>query len=108
MSPELIGLVAERFKALGDPARLSILNALRGGERSVTELTELTGLTQANISKHLALLHSLGFVARRKDGVFAFYALSGREIFHLCEVMCGRIDAETKARQRALVRGKSG
>lgn len=102
MSPELIDLVAERFKALGDAARLSLLNALRGGERSVSELVEATGLTQANVSKHLALLHTLGFVTRRKDGVFAYYALADREIFNLCDVMCGRIEAETKARARVL------
>lgn len=102
MSPELIDLVAERFKALGDPARLSILNTLRGGERSVTELVEHTGLTQANVSKHLGLLHTLGYVARRKEGVFAFYSLADREIFHLCDVMCGRIEAELKTKQKAL------
>ena len=102
MSPELIDLVAERFKALGDPARLSILNALRGGERSVTDLVEQTGLTQANVSKHLGLLHTLGYVARRKEGVFAFYSLADREIFHLCDVMCGRIEAELKTKQKAL------
>jgi DNA-binding transcriptional ArsR family regulator len=102
MSPQLIELVAERFKALGDAARLSLLNALRSGEHSVTELVELTGLTQANVSKHLALLHTLGFVTRRKDGVFVYYALSDREIFNLCDVMCGRIEAETKARARVV------
>lgn len=102
LSPELIDLVAERFKALGDPARLSLLNAMRGGELSVSELVEATGLTQANVSKHLALLHKLAFVTRRKDGVFAYYSLAGRDIFNLCDVMCGRIEAETKARARVL------
>lgn len=44
MTPELTGLVAERFKALGEPARLSILNCLRDGEMTVSELVEATGL----------------------------------------------------------------
>ena len=58
MSPELITLVSERFKALSDPARLRLLSALRPGDRSVGELVEQTGLSQANASKHQALLHA--------------------------------------------------
>ena len=66
MTPELLELVAERFKALGEPARLTILNSLRRGEATVSELVEDTGMGQANVSKHLQLLHTLRFVARRK------------------------------------------
>ncbi len=102
MSPELMGLVSERFKALSDPARLRLLNALRTGERAVGDLVADTGLTQANVSKHLALLHTLGFVRRRKSGLFVHYALADKDIFRLCDLMCGRIEAEVRARQRAL------
>lgn len=102
MKGEVIDLVAGRFKALSDPARLRLLNALRGGELSVTDLVEQTALGQANVSKHLALLHSLGFVKRRKDGLFSYYALADKEIFRLCDIMCGRIEAESRARRRAL------
>lgn len=102
MNTEMTELVAGRFKALSDPARLRILNAMRGGERSVTELVDATALGQANVSKHLALLHALGFVRRRKDGLFTYYALADKEIFRLCDIMCGRIEAESKARHRAL------
>ncbi len=102
MNPELMNLVADRFKALADPARLRILSALRSGERSVTDLVDETGLGQANASKHLALLFSLGFVKRRKEGLFTFYALADKDIFRLCDIMCGRIDAETSARRRAV------
>jgi ArsR family transcriptional regulator len=85
--------VAERFRALGEPARLRILNALRGGEAAVTELVEATGLSQANLSKHLQLLHSVGFVTRRKEGQFVYYALADQDIFLLCDLMCGRLPA---------------
>ena len=67
---ELIPLVAERFRALAEPARLEILAALRTGERTVSELVDVTGLGQANVSKHLAVLRQNGFVVRRKDGLF--------------------------------------
>jgi DNA-binding transcriptional ArsR family regulator len=93
MTSELFDPVAERFRALGEPARLRILNALRGGEATVGELVEATGLTQANVSKHLQMLHHLGFVKRRKHGVFVYYGLADEDIFRLCDIMCGRVPA---------------
>ena len=88
--------VAERFKALGEPARLRILNALRDGEAPVGELVEATGLNQANLSKHLQLLHGLGFVQRRKEGLFVYYSLADKGIFQLCDIMCGRLLANRR------------
>ena len=102
LSSQLLALVAERFKALGEPARLQILNQLRDGEMTVTELVEATGLGQANVSKHLALLLSLGFVSRRKEGLFVYYALADARVFRLCDLMCARIESEVGARQKAL------
>lgn len=83
--------VAERFRALGEPARLRILDTLRRGELTVGELVEKTQLNQANLSKHLQLLHSLGFVGRSKRGLFVYYRLTDEDVFRLCDVMCGRI-----------------
>jgi len=86
LTPELLSLVAERFKVLAEPARLEILNTLRRGERTVSEIVEATGLGQANVSKHLQLLHARGFVSRRKDGLHAYYALADESVFQLCEL----------------------
>lgn len=102
MSPALMGEVAERFKALGEPARLQLLQALRGGERSVTELVELTGLGQANVSKHLGQLVACGYLSRRKEGTFVYYAIASDDVFMLCDVMCGRIEEEQRARRAAM------
>jgi ArsR family transcriptional regulator len=102
MSAELLELVADRFKALGDPARLRILSALRQGELTVTELVGATGLSQANVSKHLALLLRLAFVKRRRSGAYTYYALADRGIFRLCDAMCGRIENEIKKQSRAV------
>ncbi|HET9984545.1 MAG TPA: metalloregulator ArsR/SmtB family transcription factor [Longimicrobiales bacterium] len=99
LTPELLALLAERFKALSEPARLSILSALRGGEKTVTELMAETGYGQANLSKHLQLLHSLRFVERRKEGLFTYYRLAGDDVFQLCDIMCGRLAAETDSRR---------
>lgn len=102
MTPQVLALVAERFKALAEPARLEILNCLRSREMTVTELVEETGLGQANVSKHLQLLLSLGYVTRRKEGLFAYYALADKEVFRLCDIMCGRIESEMQARRKIL------
>lgn len=102
LTPELITLIAERFRALGEPVRLQILNCLRRRELTVSEIIEETGLGQANVSKHLQLLHSLGFVSRRKDGLFVYYAIGDKDVFELCDIMCGRLEAETKARRKLL------
>ncbi|MES3035151.1 MAG: metalloregulator ArsR/SmtB family transcription factor [Gemmatimonadota bacterium] len=100
LTPGLLALVAERFKALGEPARLAILNQLRDGEATVSDLIDGTGMGQANVSKHLQLLHALQFVARRKEGLFVYYSLADESVFELCDVMCGRIANETRERGR--------
>lgn len=92
--------IADRFKALAEPARLRILNALREGEQTVGELVAHTGLNQANLSKHLQLLHTLRFVARRKDGVFVRYRLLNDDVFVLCDIMCGDADQGRRARRK--------
>lgn len=102
MTAELLELIAERFKALAEPARLQILNALRAGEVTVGELVDETDLGQANVSKHLRMLHSLGFVRRRKDGLHVYYSLADQSVFQLCDVMCGRLEAEMKTRRKLL------
>ena len=104
LTPEVMVLVAERFKALGEPARLQILNCLRAGEMAVNDLVHETGFGQANVSKHLQLLHTIGFVRRRKDGLFVYYALADKRILQLCDTMCGRLEQEMK-RQRRLLAG---
>lgn len=104
LTPELLELIGERFRALGEPARLNILNTLREGERSVSQLMERTGLGQANVSKHLQRLHQLGFVDRRKEGLYVYYRLADDDVFQLCDLMCGRIVRETGLRARLVER----
>jgi DNA-binding transcriptional ArsR family regulator len=93
--------VGERFKALGEPARLRILDALRRKALTVGELVEATGLNQANASKHLQLLHRLGFIERSKEGLFVYYRLADHDVFELCDLMCGRIARKARPRARS-------
>jgi DNA-binding transcriptional ArsR family regulator len=102
MTPELLELIAARFRALAEPARLHILQALRGGEKTVSELMEETGLGQANASKHLQLLHGLGFAERRKEGLYVYYRLCDDSVFRLCDLVCGRLAEESQLRSELL------
>lgn len=102
MSREMVELVADCFKALADPARLRLLVELRKGEMTVGELVEATELGQANVSKHLALLHQLGYVRRRKEGLFSYYMLADTGIIQLCDIMCGRVEQRVASQSRTV------
>ena len=102
LTPEVLPLIAERFRALADTARLQLLVCLRKQSMTVTELAEESGMNQANTSKHLQALHEKGFVKREKEGLFVRYSLANADVFKLCDVMCARIERETRARQRLI------
>lgn len=96
--------IAERFKALGEPMRLRLLQALRAGECSVGELAEQTGGGQANVSKHLQLLLQQGFVDRRKEGTTTWYRISDPQVFTMCELVCGGLEEELDRKRKLLRR----
>lgn len=102
LTPEVLALIAERFKVLAEPARLQILSCLRKRELTVSEIIAATELGQANVSKHLQLLYAQGFVSRRKEGLYVYYALADQRVFQLCEIMCDRLGAEMASRRRLL------
>lgn len=101
MTPEMMELVAQRFRLLADPMRLRILHELRSGEMSVTELVEKTGASQPNVSKHLAGLKSHDMVKRRQQGNMALFSISAPYIFTLCETVCDGIREEFEQKQSA-------
>ena len=89
LSGELVEQIAQRFRVLGEPMRIRILDTLRDGEANVQELTDALGTTQQNVSKHLGVLHAAGVVSRRRDGNRALYAISDESVFELCDTVCG-------------------
>ncbi len=92
MSDEALALIARRFAVLAEPMRLRLLHALFAGEKSVNELAELTGGTQANVSRHLQTLAHAHMLGRRKEGLQVFYAIADPSIFKLCELVCGSLE----------------
>jgi ArsR family transcriptional regulator len=107
MNEKTLEMVAERFRVLGDPLRLRLLNALSGGEKSVTELVEETGASQANVSKHLAVLLQAGLIDRRKEGLFVYYSSADPNVFQICDVVCGSLK-ERLARNLSELRRVNG
>jgi DNA-binding transcriptional ArsR family regulator len=83
--------VADYFRALAEPLRLKILNALRGGPCNVGELTDLLGCSQANVSKHLTLLSKAGLVDREARGTSVYYRIADQRTYDLCDLVCGQI-----------------
>ena len=81
-----LALKAKLFRGFSDPSRLSILEAVRDQARSVSEIVEITGLSQPNVSNHLACLLDCELVAREQQGRFAFYQLSDPRVGQLLAV----------------------
>ena len=76
--------IARHFRLLGEPMRLKILQAVCKTPRTVTEIVAATGATQANVSKHLALLATAGILTRQKDGQCVYYGIKDRLAVQLC------------------------
>jgi DNA-binding transcriptional ArsR family regulator len=96
---ELGELVARRFRVIGDPTRIRLLDQLRDGEQTVNELAARLGAGQQNVSKHLAVLTDAGILARRKAGNHVHYRIADDGVLGLCEQVCGSLEqrAETLA-----------
>ena len=104
LSDEIMDHVAYRFKLLGEPMRLKILNCLYKGEKCVQDLVDETGAGQANISKHLSLLMTNGVVNRRKDGLHVYYYIEDESIFNLCNMVCDSLEKNNEDMQQAFKR----
>ncbi len=101
----LIELVAQRFRVLGEPMRIKLLDRLREGDATVGELQHALGATQQNVSKHLGVLHTAGMVARTKDGNHARYSISDPSVFELCEQVCGSVRRQVSELEELLQSG---
>lgn len=95
----MLEFIASRFKLLAEPMRLRILHTLQAGERNVSEIIAATGATQANVSKHLAILNRAEMVSRRKEGLNVSYAISDPVVFELCNLACNKLRGAASARQ---------
>ena len=101
---DLVELIARRFRVLGEPMRIRLLDRLRDGEATVGELSDALEASQQNISKHLAVLSDAGVLGRRKDGNHVYYRIVDEGVFALCEDVCGSVQQQLRT-LNALVTG---
>jgi DNA-binding transcriptional ArsR family regulator len=86
MPQQVANFKAEFFKALAHPIRIRIVDSLRGGEKGVSELSEMLQLEPANVSQQLTVLRFRNIVTSRKSGSSVFYSVSDPALFKLLDV----------------------
>ncbi len=74
-------------KTLASPKRIEILNALKEGEKTVSELVEILGVPKANVSQHLAVMRHKGILKSRRKGINIYYSVSNRKVIDACILM---------------------
>ncbi|HEU4703059.1 MAG TPA: metalloregulator ArsR/SmtB family transcription factor [Conexibacter sp.] len=99
---DLVDLIAARFRVIGEPMRIKLLDRLREGGATVNELAGALGASQQNVSKHLGVLHRAGIVRRDKEGTAVRYSIADESVFALCEHVCGGLRAELAALEQIL------
>lgn len=88
---EVFESVARRFSVLGEPTSLRILHALCQEERCVSEIIRITGLAQANASRHLGLMYKAGLLSRRREGTQVFYRVADPTCLELCRTVSAQV-----------------
>jgi ArsR family transcriptional regulator len=98
-------LHAEMCKTISNPRRQAILDTIRDGEMTVTELVEKTGVSQANLSQHLAILRSKGVVKTRREGNNIYYSISNIKIIQAYDLISEVLEDSTTSREKAIKEG---
>ena len=96
MSDKALELIAKRFRVLSESIRLKLINLLRDGEMSVTDLTASLQTSQPNVSKHLKILAESGILRREQRGNTVYYSIADQNIFRLCDLVCGSLGETLK------------
>jgi DNA-binding transcriptional ArsR family regulator len=102
LSDQMIELVARRFRLLGEPQRLRILQLLEEREHTVGDIVETLEGNQPNISKHLQSLYDAGLVGRRRKGSNIYYSIADPVVFELCALVCRSAAEEARERLESL------
>lgn len=103
---ELLERIAHRLRAMANPLRLKILHSLEDDERSVSEILEQIGGSQANISKHLGVLRNAGLVAARRKGVSVYYRISDGAVLGICRTVCESLHRRASAEAETIAHGR--
>jgi ArsR family transcriptional regulator, virulence genes transcriptional regulator len=74
-------------KTLASPKRIEILNALKSGEKTVSELVEILDVPKANVSQHLAVMRHKGILKSRRKGINIYYSVTNQKVIEACALM---------------------
>ena len=96
LSADQLTAVARLFAVLSESSRLALLQLLLAGPLTVNELVEASGMKQANVSKHLAVLHDHHLVRREREGISVRYEIADPMVFSLCNLVCGKMQRDTQ------------
>ena len=102
LPPDLAEMIAGRFKLLGEPMRLRIIDRVRSGEVGVGALADELEASQQNISKHLQILHAAGILSRRREGNSVLYSLADSGMIEMCDQVCGNMEQQLAGVARTL------
>ncbi len=108
ISEDILERIAARLKAMGNPFRLRILQALHEGELSVSEIHTRVGGSQANVSKHLNVLRGADLVTSRREGVSVYYRISDASVFSICETVCDSLLHQASSEVAVIAQGRAG
>lgn len=96
LTEQHFGGIARLFSVLAEPMRLRILRKLQSGPASVNAIVDELQTTQANVSKHLKLLHDARLVDRKRDGNFVRYSIADQIVFELCHLVCDKMGRDAR------------
>jgi DNA-binding transcriptional ArsR family regulator len=105
-SDELLNRIAEVLKAMADPTRLKILHCIHNGEQCVSDILEVVGGSQANVSKHLSVLKRAGLVDCRRSGLNVFYRIIDEGVFTICRNVCDSLELRLDREHRTVLEGR--
>jgi DNA-binding transcriptional ArsR family regulator len=105
-SDELLNRIAEVLKAMADPTRLKILHCIHNGELCVSDILEVVGGSQANVSKHLSVLKRAGLVDCRRSGLNVYYRIVDEGVFAICRNVCDSLEIRLDREHQAILEGK--
>ncbi len=105
-SDELLYRIADVLKAMADPTRLKILHCIHNGERCVSDVLEVVGGSQANVSKHLSVLKRAGLVDCRRSGLNVYYRIVDEGVFTICRNVCDSLELRVDREHEAIMKGR--
>jgi DNA-binding transcriptional ArsR family regulator len=108
LNERMIETVAHRFRMLGEPQRLRILQYLETGPKTVNAVVEELGTSQPNVSRHLQSLFEAGLVARRRSSTCMVYSVSDPLVFKLCALVCDSVVEQARAGLEEMATPRTG